>query len=231
MMSEVAYLAAAVPIGRLVGQLSGPVADSHPAGIGVSRTSVGQPRAHDRRLGLLGGLVNVAAVIVSVVALLVSGATSYRQLTLARQANTLPVLVELFREHRSDHLAEARLFVHQDLPGHDVSEGLNSLPPDKRKLVRDLAWYYDNLGALVAHEIVDIGPVSGYLGGSVVSTWENMEPLVLAHRRFRYGGPADEVQWQGYYENLYRLVKQNPPGAMRRRLERWTSETSSPPRS
>ncbi|MCQ9135836.1 MULTISPECIES: hypothetical protein [Streptomyces] len=167
--------------------------------------------------------MNITALLVSVAALLVSGATSYRQLKLAGHANTLPVLVELFREHRSDHLAQARWFVHQQLPGRDVSAGLHSLTPEERKLVRDLAWFYDNLGALVAHEIVDIGPVSGYLGGSVISTWECMEPLVTAHRARRAEAGRDEgAAWQGYYENLYHLVRKNPPGAVRGGLARWT---------
>ncbi|MGW5640131.1 DUF4760 domain-containing protein [Streptomyces sp. NPDC003832] len=177
----------------------------------------------------IGGLVNVAALLVSVAALLISGAASYRQLILARHANTLPVLVELFREHRSDRLTEARLYVHQELPRCDISEGLQSLPPEKRKLVRDLAYFYDNLGALVAHEIVDIGPVSGYLGGSVLSTWECIEPLVIAHRNYRYGPLPDGLQWQGYYENLYRLIKINPPGVMRRKLEHWSLDSPGRP--
>ncbi|MGH1556471.1 DUF4760 domain-containing protein [Streptomyces sp. L7] len=168
--------------------------------------------------------MNVAALLVSVGALLVSGAASYRQLRPAAHANTLPVLVELFREHRSDYPAEARWFVHQELPGRDVSEGLHSL--------RDLAWFYDNLGALVAHGIVDIDPVSGYLGGSVISTWESMAPLIAAHRvRRRAAGRDGDAEWQGYYENLYHLIKKKPPAAVRNRLERWSLNTSVPPRN
>ncbi|MFI9568361.1 DUF4760 domain-containing protein [Streptomyces rishiriensis] len=174
--------------------------------------------------------MNITALLVSVGALLVSGAASYRQLKLAGHANTLPVLVELFREHRSDHLAQARWFVHQQLPGRDVSEGLQSLTPDELKLVRDLAWFYDNLGALVAHEIVDIGPVSGYLGGSVISTWECMEPLVTAHRARRSAAGLDQgADWQGYYENLYHLVRRHPPATVRDRLARWTLSGNTGP--
>ncbi|MGW1746912.1 DUF4760 domain-containing protein [Streptomyces sp. NPDC002092] len=156
-------------------------------------------------------------------ALLVSGAASYSQLRLAKHANTLPVLVELFREHRSDYLAEARRFVHQELPDRDVSEGLDSLSREEAKKARDLAWFYDNLGALVAHGIVDIEPVSGYLGGSVISTWESMRPLIVAHRTRRMAaGRDDGIQWQGYYENLYHLVRLNPPATVRNGLDRWS---------
>lgn len=176
--------------------------------------------------------MNIAALLVSVVALLVSGAASYSQLRLAKHANTLPVLVELFREHRSDHLAEARRFVHQELPRRDISEGLDSLSSEEAKKVRDLAWFYDNLGALVAHGVVDIDPISGYLGGSVISTWESMRPLIVAHRARRMAaGRDDGAQWQGYYENLYQLVRLHPPAAVRNRLDRWSLGTADTPQT
>ncbi|WP_316765063.1 hypothetical protein [Streptomyces herbicida] len=46
--------------------------------------------------------------IVSVVALLMSGMVSLRQIWLTEHANTLPVLVDLFRERRSERPAQAR---------------------------------------------------------------------------------------------------------------------------
>lgn len=113
----------------------------------------------------------------SLVALGVSGAVSWRQLRLSEKANTLPV-VDLFREHRTVRLARARAFAHKELPACDLSLGLAGLPDEGRDLVRELAWYFDNLGALVTHGVVEIERVSGYLGGSVVSVWEHMKPLV-----------------------------------------------------
>jgi len=134
--------------------------------------------------------MEVAALVLSLVALVVSGAVSWRQLRLAQHANTLPVLVDLFREHRSVDLARARQFVHEELPGCDVSAGLGGLPEGSRDLVRELAWFYDNLGALVAHGVIDIAPVFGYLGGSVISVWESLEPVVLDNT----GRPLDVVR-------------------------------------
>ncbi|MFI9025453.1 hypothetical protein [Streptomyces sp. NPDC053560] len=60
--------------------------------------------------------MEIAALIVSLVALGVSGAVSWRQLRLSQHANTLPVVVDLFREHRTLRLARARSFVHEELP-------------------------------------------------------------------------------------------------------------------
>ncbi|MEV0174511.1 hypothetical protein AB0I00_25735 [Streptomyces sp. NPDC050803] len=166
--------------------------------------------------------MEIAALTVSLLAFCVSGAMSLRQLRLSQHANTLPVVVDLFREHRSVRLARARTFVHEELPSCDLTLGLAGLPEDGQELVRELAWYYDNLGALVAHGVVDVEPVSGYLGGSVISVWEHMEPLVAVERARRAESDLpDPNRWQAYFENLYHLVRETPAKQARARSRLW----------
>jgi hypothetical protein len=161
-----------------------------------------------------------AALVFSIIALVVSATMTRRQLRLARHSNSLPILVDLFREHRSSRLAEARQFVYRGLSSHDPKNGLAALPADKRDLVRDLAWYYDNLGALVLHEVVDVGLVAGYLGGSVVSVWDSMRPFVEAERTRRSNDP-DPRRWQEYFENLAALMREVPPSKARGARALW----------
>lgn len=156
----------------------------------------------------------------SVIALAVSAIMTRRQLVLARHNNSLPVLVDLFREHRSSRLAEARQFVYSGLAACNLKDGLAGLPPEKRELVRDLAWYYDNLGALVLHEVVDVELVAGYLGGSVVAVWESMRPLIEAER-LRRTHDADPRRWQEYFENLAVLISEVPPTKARGSRSLW----------
>src|ERR1041384_7629454 len=104
--------------------------------------------------------MELAALAISIVALTTSVLLGWRALMLSRQSNTMPVLIDLFREHRSDRLASARQFVHHQLGDYDLTKGLSELPEEKQTLVRELAWFYDNLGALIAHGIVDVAPVS-----------------------------------------------------------------------
>jgi hypothetical protein len=56
-------------------------------------------------------LANLIALVVSVVALAVSTVVGWRTLVLTRHSNAVPVLVELFGEHRDTRLANAREFV------------------------------------------------------------------------------------------------------------------------
>ncbi|MET9670046.1 hypothetical protein ABZY19_32585 [Streptomyces sp. NPDC006475] len=172
--------------------------------------------------------MNVAALILSIAALVVSVLFSYRRDTLARHANTLPVLVDFFSQHRSDRLADARDFVYKEMSTYDLSQGLAGLPEERRTQVRELAWFYDNLGALVTHKVVDIKPVSGYLGVSVVLTWEKLEPLIKAERAARTPSGVDPERWQVYFENLYLLVKRTPPAKARESQRRWIASRTRP---
>lgn len=162
----------------------------------------------------------LAAVIISIIALMTSVILGWRALMLARHSNTMPVLIDLFREHRSERLADARHFVYFDLPKCDLSLGMDGLPDDKKALVRDLAWFYDNLGTLVAHGVIDIEPVSGYLGQSVLLYWEKMQPLVQAERKKRRDS-YDPERWQIYFENLYHLIRDQPPEKARAAQRMW----------
>jgi hypothetical protein len=162
----------------------------------------------------------LAAIIISIVAVMTSVLLGWRALTLARQSNTMPVLIDLFREHRSERLADARHFVYFDLPKCDLSLGIDGLPEGKKALVRDLAWFYDNIGTLVAHGVIDIEPVSGYLGQSVLLYWERMQPLVQAERKKRHG-QYDPERWQIYFENLYYLIREQPPEKARSVQRMW----------
>lgn len=130
-------------------------------------------------------------------------------------------MIGLFAEHRSNHLANARKFAYNDLDKIDPTLGLAGIPAAQRELVRDLAWYYDNLGALVAHGHVDIEPISGYLGGAVLTTWQKMEPFIRAERNLRNPSAADPERWQMYFENLVLLLRQCPPEQARRKLRKW----------
>jgi hypothetical protein len=160
------------------------------------------------------------ALAISIIAVVLSSIVGLRALRLSRQANAMPMLINLFSEHRGARLSRARRFVYRDLANLDVSQGLEGLPEEARELVRELGCFYDNMGALVAHGMVDLETVSGYLGGSIVPIWEAMLPLIRAERASRtifY----DPSRWQAYFENLYLLVRGRPPAEARRRQELW----------
>jgi hypothetical protein len=167
-------------------------------------------------------LVALSASGVTVVALLASIVVSRRQLRLARQANALPAVVQLFEDSRNE-LWGAREFVNNSsfvAAGFPVDDGFDGLPEE----VKRLAWYYDQLGALVAHDIIDVELVSGYIGGSMRMTWERLRPYIETERRRRASSP-DPMRWQEYFENLAALIDESPPAKARSSSKNWRLKT------
>lgn len=148
--------------------------------------------------------MQIAALTISILAMLVSAIAVRRQIQLSRHSNSMPLLVDLFREHRSDYLAQARQLVIHELPTDSLGSGLSGLPEDQRRQVRDLLWFYDNVGAFMVHNIVDARLVVGYLGGSVIDVWTKLLPLIEADRVNRAtAGRTDHKYWLEYFQHLY----------------------------
>ncbi|MBP2183900.1 DUF4760 domain-containing protein [Amycolatopsis magusensis] len=155
-----------------------------------------------------GPVMQIAALTISIIALLVSILAVRRQIQLSRHSNSIPLLVDLFREHRGEYLAQVRHLVVHDLSASALSNGLAGLPADQRRQVRDLVWFYDNLGAFVVHKIVDAQLVVGYLGGSVVDVWKKLLPLIEADRVSRKtAGRTDHEAWLEYFQYLYEAAE------------------------
>jgi hypothetical protein len=161
--------------------------------------------------------MQLGALLVSITALLTSVTVAATQIRVSRAGNSVQTLIGLFTEHRSHYLAESRHVVFNDAENWDLSQGLAGVPEEHRVQVRDLMWFYDNLGVLVAHGVVDIRPVSAYLGGSVLEMWVKLEPLVQAERRKRaVAGFSDSGRWQYYFEFLVKMAKFYTPSNYRK---------------
>lgn len=172
--------------------------------------------------------ISVVALFFSLLSPFVAAAIGMRSTRIARQANASKILVDLFEEHRQPALAEARHFIHHELPKYDQEQlrrrGLIHLPREKRTPVRDLMWLYDHIGLLVAYRYTELEPVAAYLGGSVVDTWQKVEPLVEGERRQREKEEtADQLRYQAYFQALAEQVEGltvTPPGKLIRMRKR-----------
>jgi len=123
----------------------------------------------------------------------------------------------MFKEHRHPALADTRAYLHR-IGELEATLGFDAFG-DRRDDVQ-LAWYYDNLGALVAHDVIDVDPVAGYLGGAMTDIWRILEPFVATERMRRSASP-DAGRWQQYFENLVVLVRETGPDSARKRQRRW----------
>jgi len=162
----------------------------------------------------------VGALAVAVVALIVSIWTAMHSATAARRERALAVSIDLFREARD--LGPARRDVFFEIAPLETCR-LDELPASLRDSAQKLCWFYDNVGVLVAHRMVDIEPIAGYLGDSILDSWDRLERFILAeraHRRERSDARADAYQW--YFEELVTRLRKpgRSPAAIRQKLAR-----------
>lgn len=165
----------------------------------------------------------IAALIVSIASAFTALASALyvrQQVQVARHANSLPVIVDLFGQHRQERLTLAREIIGKNRLNGDPSFGFDQLPPE----ILELAWFYDNLGVLVAHDVVALEPIAGYLGGNVITAWDRLEPYIETERT-RRAGSSDPRRWQEYFENLAALLRTKmKPDDARKAGPLWTLE-------
>jgi hypothetical protein len=151
-------------------------------------------------------VINVVAIVISVVSLAVSGLLAIRQTRTAAAGYALPVILEVFNQFRTPEFVEARRYVYDDLNTEfDPPVAYTDLPAEVQARVRTVAGRYDDLGKLVAHGIVGEDLIIGSNGSAVRRVWKSVEPFVRAERRKR-----DATTWI-YLEDLAYRAARKPP--------------------
>lgn len=127
---------------------------------------------------------NLFALALSAVALVTSVVTARRQLLLAHNSNVLPVIIEMFKDTRQAEFQKAIEYVGNRLAAeHGPDNGYRNLPPEPKGHIRRIGLFYDDVGKLVAHDVVDERLVIGAYGSNVVRMWEVLAPYVYSERR------------------------------------------------
>ncbi|MGI5405074.1 DUF4760 domain-containing protein [Streptomyces sp. CA-135486] len=146
----------------------------------------GKPGSSSRIAGRLASghesdaRLNLLAVLV---ALATSVAVSRRQLRLAQNSNVLPVVIQLFRETREPEFSQAIEYVSTQLAAdHPPDSGYRRLPPEAKRHVRRISLFYDDVGKLVAHGVVDERLIIGSYGLNVVNMWDALAPYIYRER-------------------------------------------------
>lgn len=137
-------------------------------------------------------LISVAAAVAAVGSAIYAG----RTLREARKANKIPALLDFLREYRS--YEPDRRYVFRTLDEEcEPGAGISTLPDDARRHVTRVAHYLDQLGFLVDQRLIDPHAVAGFMGPSVLRSWEVLAPYIRQERAAR-GSPA----YSRYFEDL-----------------------------
>ncbi|UUU40814.1 DUF4760 domain-containing protein [Streptomyces sp. NBC_00162] len=152
--------------------------------------------------------LNLLAVLVALAALGTSVAVAQRQLRLAQNSNVLPIVIELFRETREPDFSQAIAYISTRLnTEHSHENGYRRLPPEALGHIRRVSLFYDDVGKLVAHGVVDEVLVIGSYGLNIVSMWDVLAPYIYRERALTT--PA-----MLYFEDLAARAKARPMSAV-----------------
>jgi hypothetical protein len=153
------------------------------------------------------------AMTVSVLALAVSKRLSAAQVRSMRQANDLPVMIELLiKEYVNDEFQGRERLVIETLPGTSEELGFERLPEPLRSAAYHVAWYYNATGTLIALGAVDERMFVGGINFKIRRIWSTMEAHIDAERKMR-GKPFLDG-----FEHLAARAYKNDPYAVQREL-------------
>lgn len=168
-------------------------------------------------------VLNLAAVAISVAALMMSVLLTRRQIRVATGANHVPVVVTAFQQTRSTAWFEAQEYIlHSLAKEHAPDRGHRGLPLPARAHANVIGLFYDDLGKLVAHGVVDEKLIIGAYGTTIVRLWDVLAPYVYAERQ------AHGLYFWIYFEDLaartadmspsvlYASMRRRPPGDLSR---------------
>jgi hypothetical protein len=129
-------------------------------------------------------VLNLAALAISLTALVISILLTLRQIRVASGGVHLPVVLQAFNHSRSPEWFEAQEYVLTSLAHeHQADHGWRGLPDQARTHANTIGLFYDDLGKLVAHGMVDQRLVIGSYGTNIVGLWDALAPYVYTERR------------------------------------------------
>jgi hypothetical protein len=153
-------------------------------------------------------MFSIVPLVLSGIAIILSFYAALKQIGISRKANSLPLVIDLFREYRCIKFKEHQDYVFNELRNKysSVEHGISNLPKDARDHVRVFSFFFNNLGVLVYHKLADIELIISYMGGNIIRSWEILRPYIEKEIDLRGNGSP----YQGYFRRLAFQIKNHP---------------------
>jgi hypothetical protein len=153
-------------------------------------------------------LLNVIAVVVAFVALSVSVIFAMRQTAIMRQANQMPVFVNLIQEYRSQNFQQAEHYVMHKLATENTpGDGVLRLPFEARCAATTVLSFFGTMGSLITYGILKEDIAVSTLGFRADKLWMELEPFIIKERE----GRSDNDFAKFFEDFVYRARTNWPP--------------------
>ncbi|MFG2941548.1 hypothetical protein [Streptomyces sp. NPDC048282] len=132
-------------------------------------------------------------------------------------------MVELFRETRQPEFSHAIEYISSDLArDHSPESGYRSLPDEALRRIRLVGLFYDDVGKLVAHGVVDERLIIGSYGPNIVNMWDVLAPYFYRERELT-------TKAMVYFEDLAHRARTRPQARIHSELRLEASPPPPPP--
>lgn len=132
-------------------------------------------------------ILNVIAALASVTAVISSTFLAMQALRYSKNANHMPVIVQLFKEHRSEEFVRKEQFVWREMPRQNPDKGFSRLPRKVKSHATDVALFYLMVSYLSEYDISDRELLALQVQYRLLRTWQAIERHVKRERELRGG--------------------------------------------
>jgi hypothetical protein len=135
----------------------------------------------------LPATLNLIATLAAVAAVVSSTFLAAQALRYSRNANHMPVIIELFKEHRSADFVKKEQFIWREMPRQNPAKGFEGLPKKTKSYATDVALFYLMISYLSEYKICDQELVALQVKYRLLRTWKAIELHVRQERLLRGG--------------------------------------------
>lgn len=144
-------------------------------------------------------MYNAASLIVSLIALVLSGLATVRQTRHARSESDMTWVLEVAMRNIRDKefQSDQRYVLTQLTQDHLPDGGMDALPEPARSMTRNVAFTYEYIAIMHALGMVDSRIALGIFHFRISQVWETLEPYIRAEREVR------QAPCCPFFESLY----------------------------
>ncbi len=133
----------------------------------------------------LSAILNFIAALAAVAAVLSSTFLAIQALRYNRNANHMPVIIELFKEHRSAEFLKKEQLVWREMSRQNPVKGFAGLSRRTKSCATDVALFYLMIAYLSEYRICDQELLALQVQYRLLKTWQAIEPHVRQERILR----------------------------------------------
>jgi hypothetical protein len=157
---------------------------------------------------MISEIVSVVSILIALVALLVTMWQTRENSRYSAAMNSSPIVAAIWSEWRSEEFREHMINVVNSVPETWPTGGIRDLASNYRDSAYAVIYYFNQVGTLVAFNLVSEELIIGVLGSWIMRTWRTLEPLIMREREIRSKAHTADAppNFSDYYEHLVQRV-------------------------